>query len=238
MRSRLGGAQVGKKLSFNITSPITAQFAEPVRAYEGLQISHYLDLLDSQGFILETWFSPPAAMSLIMPGWFEDHYQNMLAYDHMASAGVLMGTEANASVRPGGLTGREISFTASTSDIRRAVKGLILAGEIYLASGAERVMPSTFTYRVYRDRQALQEMKNHVRDASDLMLGSSHPQGGNSLSSDPARGVVDPTFRVHGIPNLFVCDASVFPESVGVNPQLTVMALADYASEFVAEAGA
>jgi choline dehydrogenase-like flavoprotein len=44
------------------------------------------------------------------------------------------------------------------------------------------------------------------------------------------RGVVDPSFRVHGIPNLYVCDASVFPSSITVNPQFTVMALAHYAA--------
>jgi len=48
---------------------------------------------------------------------------------------------------------------------------------------------------------------------------------------------VDPEFRVYGYDNLFVCDASVFPGSIGVNPQLTVMALADYAAPFVAAAG-
>jgi choline dehydrogenase-like flavoprotein len=34
---------------------------------------------------------------------------------------------------------------------------------------------------------------------------------------------------VHGFANLFVADASVFPTSIGINPQLTIMALADYA---------
>ena len=42
-------------------------------------------------------------------------------------------------------------------------------------------------------------------------------------------GVVDERFRVHGMENLYGCDASVFPSSVTVNPQLTVMAVADYA---------
>jgi choline dehydrogenase-like flavoprotein len=42
--------------------------------------------------------------------------------------------------------------------------------------------------------------------------------------------VVDEQFRVHGTENLYVCDASVFPSSITVNPQLTVMALADYAA--------
>ena len=46
-------------------------------------------------------------------------------------------------------------------------------------------------------------------------------------------GVVDPEFRVFGWENLHVCDASVFPTSIGVNPQLTVMALAHYATSFI-----
>jgi choline dehydrogenase-like flavoprotein len=43
-----------------------------------------------------------------------------------------------------------------------------------------------------------------------------------------------PEFRVFGYDNLYVCDASMFPSSIGVNPQLTVMALADYAGQLIA----
>jgi choline dehydrogenase-like flavoprotein len=54
------------------------------------------------------------------------------------------------------------------------------------------------------------------------------------MSNDPATGVVDAHFKVYGYDNLFVCDASVFPTSLGVNPQVTVMALAHYAAPFIA----
>ena len=47
------------------------------------------------------------------------------------------------------------------------------------------------------------------------------------MSTDPALGVVGADFRVRGFSNLRVCDASLFPEVAGVNPQWTVMALAD-----------
>jgi choline dehydrogenase-like flavoprotein len=47
---------------------------------------------------------------------------------------------------------------------------------------------------------------------------------------------VDADFRVHGFANLYVCDASVFPSSVGVNPQLTVMGLAQYAAARITQA--
>ena len=46
------------------------------------------------------------------------------------------------------------------------------------------------------------------------------------MGEDPQSCVVDSDCKVYGFENLFVCDASVFPTAVGVNPQLTVMALA------------
>jgi choline dehydrogenase-like flavoprotein len=59
---------------------------------------------------------------------------------------------------------------------------------------------------------------------------SVHPMGGCSLSDTPSRGVVDPEFRVHGQPNVYVADSSLFPSSTGRNPSLTVMAFATRAA--------
>ena len=56
-------------------------------------------------------------------------------------------------------------------------------------------------------------------------MTSAHPQGGNAMGD-----VVDEHFRVRGFANLWLCDASVFPSSVHVNPQLTVMGMAQYAA--------
>jgi cholesterol oxidase len=53
------------------------------------------------------------------------------------------------------------------------------------------------------------------------------------MSRQRALGVVDRDFRVHGFENLYVCDASVIPSSLQVNPQLTVMALAHYAANHI-----
>jgi choline dehydrogenase-like flavoprotein len=64
-----------------------------------------------------------------------------------------------------------------------------------------------------------------------LLVASVHPQGGNRMGENPANSVVNSSFQTHEIPNLYVCDASVFPTSIGVNPQLTVMALATIAAD-------
>ena len=58
---------------------MTADFAEKLDSFRGLQISHYLRTPGDDGLILETWFNPVGAQSLFMPGWFRDHFRNMSA---------------------------------------------------------------------------------------------------------------------------------------------------------------
>jgi choline dehydrogenase len=110
------------------------------------------------------------------------------------------------------------------------LKGTKLAARIHFASGALRVMPMTFRSTSYSSLDQVDELDDIVHDNTDIGLHTSHPQGGNAVSRDPTKGVVDERFRVHGMENVYVCDASVFPSSVTVNPQLTVMAVADYAA--------
>jgi choline dehydrogenase-like flavoprotein len=227
--SGIASDRAGRRLAFNMGSPITAVFRDVVNSYDGLQISHYLRLAPNSGFVVETWFNPPVAQALTMPGWFEDHDRNMRRYNRMTCAGVLVGTEGNAEARRGGLTGREVAYEPTASDLGKLIDGLMLVGDAFLAAGAECVIPNTFDYYEFRTTEELHRLPELVGDASDLTLGTGHPQGGNPMSADPKRGVVDPEFRVHGYRNLYVVDASVFPTSIGVNPQLTVMALADYA---------
>ena len=50
--------------------------------------------------------------------------------------------------------------------------------------------------------------------------------GGCALGADPRRAVVDETGRHHQLANLYVLDGSLFPTSIGANPQLSIYALA------------
>ncbi|MGE3801817.1 MAG: GMC family oxidoreductase N-terminal domain-containing protein [Candidatus Kapaibacterium sp.] len=234
LRSGIGGDRAGKRLSFNMGSPMTGVFDHVVNAYAGLQISHYVLQRPSKGYIIETWFNPPVAQALTMPGWFADHFNNMLRYNKMSSVGVLVPTEANAEVRVAGIFGRDIKYEPTKNDLDHLAEGLILGGEIFFNGGAKSVMPHTLDFHEWKDPADLQQLRSIVHEKGGLTLGTGHPQGGNILSKNPKLGVVNPEFRVYGYDNLYVCDASVFPSSVGVNPQLTVMALADYAAPIIA----
>ena len=53
-----------------------------------------------------------------------------------------------------------------------------------------------------------------------------HETGSTVMGADPAKSVVDPSCRVHGIDGLYVVDASVLPSAGAVNTGLTIIALA------------
>jgi choline dehydrogenase-like flavoprotein len=220
-RSGIGGKAVGRGLHFNINSPVTADFPDPVDSFAGIQMSHaYRSPESVPRYLVETWFNPPATQALAMPGWFDRHFENMRRYRHMACGGVLVGTTTPGRVKAG-----QIEYTASPEDRASVVEGIGVAARIWLEAGAERVMPATFAWQEYRDPESLAELPRRIRDSGDLLLTSAHPQGGNALGE-----VVDENFRVRGWESLYVCDASVFPSSVHVNPQLTVMGMAEYAA--------
>ena len=55
---------------------------------------------------------------------------------------------------------------------------------------------------------------------------TSHLLGACRMGADPGDSVVDADGRAWDIPNLWICDASLFPTCGGVNPSLTIQALA------------
>jgi cholesterol oxidase len=68
--------------------------------------------------------------------------------------------------------------------------------------------------------------------ASSTLVGvpvTGHFIGGAVIADDPEEGVVDPYHRVHGHPGLHVVDGSTVPANLGVNPSLTITALAERA---------
>jgi choline dehydrogenase-like flavoprotein len=228
-RSGIGGDRPGQGLHFNINSPLTADFfPRKVDAFAGLQMSHaYVPEGDVPAYLIETWFNPPATQALSTPGWFGDHYRNMLRYRHLACGGTLVGTTTPGLVRPT-RNGPEIVYEPSATDLQSLVAGLKLTGRIFLGAGARRVMPATHGWHEFRDTGALEALDAYVENRGDLLLTSAHPQGGNAIGD-----VVEPDFRVNGFRNLYLCDASAFPSSVHVNPQLTVMGLAWHAADTI-----
>jgi choline dehydrogenase-like flavoprotein len=66
-----------------------------------------------------------------------------------------------------------------------------------------------------------------------LPLFTAHQMGTCRLGSDRKTSVADPYGQVHGVKGLFIADASGFPTASGVNPMLSVMALAHRVAQHI-----
>lgn len=235
-RSGIGkGLPVGRHASFNMGAPLTAEFEEELDAFDGLQISHIGLPPPERGWVFETWWNPPLSQALNMPGWLSDHYENMRRYRRLMAVGTLVGTERNARIGRALTGGPAVHYVPAPGDMRKLAYGLVELGQILFAAGAKVVMVNGWEYYRFTSPNGLYELPAIMADPGQVALGTGHPQGGNAIGPDPGLSVVDPELRVHGHSNLYVCDASVFPTSITVNPQLTIMSLAQYAAPTIAD---
>jgi choline dehydrogenase-like flavoprotein len=235
------GLPLGERFSFNFGSPVHADFGAEVRAYDGLQIAHYVQPPAGEGFVLETWFNPPATQSLALPGWMDELQENLDRYLHLACAAPLVGSTAKSRITARLLAeGEDIQVRLDPKvDLPRLKAGLLRTCELFFAANPapQRVLLGRLDdWEVSRRNYA--ERIRKITKFSQIQIGTGHPQGGNCLAAKSGvrkgPGVVAPDFRVHGADNVFVADASIFPTSLGVNPHWTVMALADLAAGSVA----
>jgi cholesterol oxidase len=79
--------------------------------------------------------------------------------------------------------------------------------------------------------------QSSVTEALFNIPSTAHILGGAVIAPDPSQGVIDSRQRVFGYENLLVCDGSAIPANVGVNPSLTITALAEHAMSHVPAAG-
>jgi choline dehydrogenase-like flavoprotein len=122
----------------------------------------------------------------------------------------------------------------SSFDEEHMVRALIGAIEIAFAAGATRILTahsnpislSKGEATSERLKQLAEEIRQRGIKPNSIALFSAHQMGTARMDVDPDRGVVDQFGRVHGVNGLVVCDSSVFPLASGVNPMLTIMALA------------
>jgi choline dehydrogenase-like flavoprotein len=99
--------------------------------------------------------------------------------------------------------------------------------ECQFAAGAESVHPACSDASAYRSWPEARTGIGALRLRSpNVYLNSTHPLGGCPMGPDPRTSVVGIDGRHHHVSNLAVIDGSILPTSLGVNPSLTIYALA------------
>jgi choline dehydrogenase-like flavoprotein len=215
-RSGLGrdSGELGRNLALH---PATAAFAlmdEVVDMARGVPQSFYVDEFAREGIIFEGVAGPPSYAAMALPLTGRRHADAMANYRHLAQFGLMVSDASRGSVRS--LAGRAvIRYDLVEEDVARFRTGLAWMRELFAAAGAREVyLPLP---RGVRPEQAR---------ARDLKLMAFHPLGTARADARPERGVVDGDLQLHGVRGVHVADGSVVPSALGVNPQLTIMALA------------
>jgi choline dehydrogenase-like flavoprotein len=109
------------------------------------------------------------------------------------------------------------------------------ASDILFAAGARSVVFPYNDLVEIRQRAGARVIDERGILANDPLFLSFHPQGTLRMGRDPKVSLVDSYGAAHGMKGLYVADASVFPTSVAVPPQISVMALATRTAQGILE---
>ena len=110
-------------------------------------------------------------------------------------------------------------------------RGLGLLSEVFLAAGAKAVYLPLRKYPLLTEKDDLKDLAATRLRARDFELTAYHPLGSARMAMSSREGVVDTNHEVYGTKGLHIVDASSVPTSLGVNPQITIMAMATRAAE-------
>ncbi|MEB2313655.1 MAG: GMC family oxidoreductase [Sorangiineae bacterium] len=180
------------------------------------------------------WASP----SLIMVRWGDvgrPFIERLGEVKHAAVIAVVYRGEVHGTVKAG-WGGRPImKLWIREKNVAPVMRGMKTAADALLAVGARYVHAGiNGVVDEMRTREDTESMLSPRIRAKHLSMTMNHTFGSCRMMADD-RGPIDPDGKVRGVDGLYVCDASVFPSPSAVNPQATIMALADLISRRLAE---
>ncbi|HEV2145988.1 MAG TPA: GMC family oxidoreductase [Longimicrobiaceae bacterium] len=225
-----GSGLVGKGLMVHSNHGVWGIMDEEVRCYKGppvMTITEHWNYTDegkdfhggyqfgSQGPLPRAWAQATAAGRGL---WGMELREEMTRYNHVAGLKMVGEVEPRECNRveladetdPLGLPIPRITFSYSDNDRRLIRHAVDFMRQTLEAAGGKETWADVDT---------------------------AHLMGGCPMGSDPERSVTDPYGRTWEIPNLWICDGSLFPTGGGVNPSATIMALACRTGDRIAEMG-
>ncbi|TDE32695.1 FAD-binding protein [Actinomadura sp. 6K520] len=224
-RSGLGGhPRLGRGMAVHPATNLAGRFAEPVVSWSGVMQSVGIEELHADGILIEATATPPGMSSFPLPGLGRELRRELAGADRLAVLGAMIADAPSGRVH-GARHRALIRYDLAREDAARLRRALVAMGRVLFAAGAEEVLTGLARKPVVRDEAELTRAVAMAAPA-DLHLAAFHPTGTAKLGADGARAPVDPAGRLRGVRGVHVADASVLPSCPGVNPQLTIMAMA------------
>jgi hypothetical protein len=157
----------------------------------------------------------------------------MERYPYLATFGFMIQDTSRGEVRAGRRGSPLVLYSLDHHDVARMQRGVEILCDVYLAAGARRVLPLVAGFDEIASQSDLARLRASKLRAGDLEVTAFHPLGTCRIGVDPAKSCLGPDHEAHDVAGLYVCDGSAVPTSLGVNPQMTIMAMALRAAEVI-----
>jgi len=238
LHNELGNEHVGRHLKVHPASGTIGMGPHEINGWQGIPQGFYSDqFLREDRMILESWWATPEVFWVNFP-FGDEGVRRMMKHSHMTALGGMIADESEGTVRPRGLPGKvRINYDLVESDRVRLLKLIERATELLLAAGMDKVWAGIRAMPALTSVQQARELldPDRVRLKQMMSIYSSHPHGSVRMGGDPSRSAVDCSGALYGHDGIFVMDGSVFPDVLGVNPQVTIMSMSMMLADRLAE---
>jgi choline dehydrogenase-like flavoprotein len=243
-RSGFTNPNVGKHLRLHPATAVWGLMDEEVRGWEGTMQAVYSDQfadLDGEGYGLK--FETAALQPLILFSFApwrggRQHFETMQTMPNLTAVGLLLRDKDAGEVKVGRDGRPVVRYKLSGRDARHLRAGIEGGAQILSAVGARRIFTSHAKLVETRtgDTGALMRQADAAGYGSgQITLGSFHIMGSARMGGHPTTAVADPTGQTYDVRDVVICDGSAFPTASGVNPMVSIEAIAHMNATALAE---
>jgi choline dehydrogenase-like flavoprotein len=226
---------LGKRTFLHPTVITMGLYEQIVNSFAGapqtIYSDHFLEVAPisgPMGYKIEAPPLHPVLLATTLAGFGQEHASLMSQYPHIHASLALLrdgfheqSLGGAVQLRSNGQAALDYPINEFVWDgVRRAWLSMV---EIQFAAGAKQVYPVHERASLYTSWQQAQAAINALPlKAYQARVVSAHVMGGCTMAADASQGVVGPDGRYFGVQNLSVHDGSIFPTSIGANPQLSI----------------
>lgn len=219
------GPATGKGLHIHPGSAVVGKCDYPVNLWSGATQGAWFEHPDHLGVLPHTMSLPPGALLLLLgkAGLAAKEALHQLKY--YCGCLVMVSDKGDGSVGAYADGRAKIRYEFDPGDLERIKRGMVLTAEVLLQGGAKELRTPVHGVGLHTTSASLGQALED-RSIQDFIMYASHPMASCRMGVDPQTSVIGPDAQTHGLKGLYLTDSSIFPTSLGVNPQLTTMTMA------------
>ena len=241
LKQKIGNSsgQVGLNLHIHPCVSTIAELDRRLDNPKGIPQSSYIDEFAADDIMLEGGTMPPGIHAMNLPLSGRKHRLHMNSYPYTGIFGGMIsetGSGGTVTVSPLLKDRPLVRYRFRGADLNKAKFAVSLMARIWFAAGARKVYTPIAGFSEITGARQLADLERARLKPSDFdALTAYHPMGTCRMGADAKYSVVKSSCESWDVERLYIVDGSIIPTSLGVNPQLTIMALAMRAAGIIDE---